>query len=42
MDAIATDDVQSVARELIDTDRIAVTVLGPLDGLKITRNDLVC
>ncbi len=42
VDAITTEDVQSVARELIDTDRIAVTVLGPLDGLKITRNDLVC
>ena len=42
VDAVTIDDVQSVARDLLSTDRIALTILGPLDGIKLTRADLAC
>jgi predicted Zn-dependent peptidase len=42
IDAVTTEDVREVARELFVRDHIALTVLGPLNGLKITRRDLVC
>lgn len=42
VDAVTVDDVQTVARDLLSTDRIALTILGPLDGVKITRADLAC
>ncbi len=42
VDAVSVDDVLTVARDLLATDRIALTILGPLDGVKLTRADLAC
>ena len=42
IEAVLVDDVQQVAREFFVSEHIAVTVLGNLDGLKLTRNQLVC
>ncbi len=42
VDAVTAADVQSVARELLQSDRIALTVLGPLNGTRIRRQDLAC
>lgn len=42
VDAVTAADVLQVARELIATERIALTVLGPQDHLKITRANLAC
>ena len=42
IDAVTAEDVLAVACDLIQTDQIAVTLLGPLDGLKIERRDLEC
>jgi predicted Zn-dependent peptidase len=40
--AVTADDVQASAQELFRPEAIAVTVLGNLNGLKITRDSLVC
>jgi predicted Zn-dependent peptidase len=40
--AVSTDDVQKNANEFFSPDQIAVTVLGNLNGLKITRDLLAC
>jgi predicted Zn-dependent peptidase len=40
--AVSADDVQKNASEFFAPDQIAVTVLGNLNGLKITRDLLVC
>ena len=40
--AVTADDVQQSARELFRPEAIAVTVLGNLNGLKITRDSLAC
>lgn len=42
IDAVTSDGVLDVARELFDGSRIAFTALGPLDGVRITRSDLAC
>src|SRR5579863_1355475 len=42
IDAVTTEDVREVASEIFMRDQIALTVLGPLNGLKITRRDLAC
>ena len=42
VDAVTAEDVLAVARELISTERIALTVLGPHDNLKFTRAALAC
>ncbi|HEV2349046.1 MAG TPA: pitrilysin family protein [Terriglobia bacterium] len=42
IDAVTTADVRDVARDLFVRDEIALTVLGPLHGLKISRRDLAC
>ncbi|MBZ5514026.1 MAG: insulinase family protein [Acidobacteriia bacterium] len=42
VDSVTSDEVQAVAREFFSTDRIALTILGPQDHLKLTRNDLAC
>ena len=42
VDAVSAEEVLQVARELIATDRIALTVLGPHNNLKFTRADLAC
>jgi predicted Zn-dependent peptidase len=42
VDSVTPEQVQSVARELLLTGRLALTVLAPRDKLKITRADLAC
>jgi predicted Zn-dependent peptidase len=42
IDAVTLEDVRQVAQELFVPERIALTVLGPLNGLKISRRDLAC
>jgi predicted Zn-dependent peptidase len=42
IDAVTSEAVLDVARELFDGSRIAFTALGPLGGVRITRNDLAC
>jgi predicted Zn-dependent peptidase len=39
---VNAQQVQALARSLFDPDRIAVTLLGRLDGLKLTRARLSC
>jgi predicted Zn-dependent peptidase len=40
--AVTQEDVQASAQELFHPELIAVTALGNLNGLKITRDSLVC
>ncbi len=42
LDAVTADQVQQQAQTLFHSDRIAVTLLGRLDKLKLTRKHLVC
>ncbi|HLY43381.1 MAG TPA: pitrilysin family protein [Terracidiphilus sp.] len=42
LDAVEAPQVQSMAQRLFDPNRIAVTLLGRLDGIKLTRSRLVC
>jgi predicted Zn-dependent peptidase len=42
IDAVDAGQVQAMAQHLFDPDRIAVTLLGRLDGVKLGRARLVC
>jgi predicted Zn-dependent peptidase len=42
IDAVTADDVLSVARDIFIGDRLALTALGPLGGVKLSRRDLAC
>jgi len=42
IDAVDAAKVQAMAQRLFDPDKIAVTLLGRLNGIKLTRNELVC
>jgi predicted Zn-dependent peptidase len=42
LDAVTSAQVQAMAQALFVSDRIAVTLLGRLDGLKLNRSRLVC
>jgi predicted Zn-dependent peptidase len=42
LDAVTSSQVQSMAQKLFVSERIAVTLLGRLDGLKLNRSRLVC
>src|ERR1700722_18089998 len=42
IDAVQSDQVQKMAQRLFDPNRIAITLLGRLDGIKLTRKQLVC
>jgi predicted Zn-dependent peptidase len=42
IDAVSADEVQAMAQRLLDPARIAVTLLGRLDGVKLNRTKLVC
>jgi len=41
IDAVATGDIQTLAQELFTSERIALTLLGNLGSMKITREDLI-
>jgi predicted Zn-dependent peptidase len=42
IEAVTKDDLLHMANEFFQTESIAVTVLGNLDGLKISRDQLAC
>ena len=42
IEAVTSEDVLQTANEFFKTEQIAVTVLGNLHGLKLTREQLVC
>ena len=42
IEAVTRDEVQSLAREFFQPERIAVTVLGPLNGFSLDRARLAC
>ena len=42
LDAVTAGQVQAMAQKLFISERIAVTLLGRLDGLKLKRSQLVC
>ena len=42
IEAVTADDLQSLAQESFKTESVAVTALGNLSGLKISRNQLAC
>jgi predicted Zn-dependent peptidase len=42
IDAVTPAQVQTMAQRLFDPDKIAVTLLGRLDGIKLNRQRLVC
>jgi predicted Zn-dependent peptidase len=42
IEAVTPEQMQEIARELFDTDKMALTMLGNLGGLKIQRADLAC
>jgi predicted Zn-dependent peptidase len=42
LDAVTADQVQTMAQKLFVSERIAVTLLGRLDGLKLRRSSLIC
>jgi predicted Zn-dependent peptidase len=42
IEAVDAEQVQAMAQRLFDPERIAVTLLGRLDGIKMTRKQLVC
>jgi predicted Zn-dependent peptidase len=42
IEAVTADELQQLANEFFRTESIAVTVLGNLNGLKLTRDQLAC
>ena len=42
IEEVNTNDITTLAREYFQTDGIAITVLGNLDGFKLTREQLAC
>jgi predicted Zn-dependent peptidase len=42
IEVVTAEDVQTLAKEFFHTESIAVTVLGNLNGLKLTRDQLAC
>ena len=42
IEAVSTDDLRRMAEDFFKTESIAVTVLGNLNGLKLTRAQLNC
>ena len=42
VESVTADEIREVARSFFQPELVALTVLGNLKGLKITREDLVC
>jgi predicted Zn-dependent peptidase len=42
VESVTAEAIQSIARTFFDTSRIALTVLGNLENLRIGRDDLAC
>jgi predicted Zn-dependent peptidase len=42
IEAVSAEEVAGMAQQLFQTDKVAITALGNLDGLKLSREQLVC
>jgi predicted Zn-dependent peptidase len=42
IEAVTAEELKELANQFFETDSIAVTVLGNLNGLKLTRDQLAC
>ncbi len=42
IEAVTVEDLQQTAEEFFQSEQIAVTILGNLTGLKLTRDQLAC
>jgi predicted Zn-dependent peptidase len=42
IESVTAEDLQALAKDFFQTENIAVTVLGNLNGLKLTRDQLAC
>ena len=42
IEAVTAEDLARISREFFQSDRIALTLLGELNGLRLSRNDLSC
>jgi predicted Zn-dependent peptidase len=42
IDAVTAEEVQEIAREFFSPERVAATVVGPLDGFRLKRELLAC
>ncbi|MGA7442036.1 MAG: insulinase family protein, partial [Candidatus Sulfotelmatobacter sp.] len=42
IEAVTVEDLESLAQEFFKTEAIAVTALGNLNGLKLSRDQLAC
>jgi len=42
IEAVTVEDLQQTAEEFFRTEQIAVTILGNLTGLRLTRDQLAC
>ncbi len=42
IEKVTADEVQRVAQDFFDPKQVGITILGNLDGFKLTRDDLVC
>jgi len=40
--AVTAEEIQRLAQQLLDPARLALTLLGPLNGLKLDRSQLTC
>jgi hypothetical protein len=42
VETVSSEEVMAMANFLFDPEKVAVTLLGRLDGLKVTRGQLAC
>jgi predicted Zn-dependent peptidase len=42
IEAVTAEEIQELANQFFSTESIAVTVLGNLNGLRLTRDQMVC
>jgi predicted Zn-dependent peptidase len=42
IEKVTADEVQRVAQDFFDPKQVGLTILGNLDGFKLTRDDLAC
>jgi predicted Zn-dependent peptidase len=42
IEAVTSEDLTTLANEFFQTEAVAVTALGNLNGLKLTRDQLAC
>ena len=42
VEAVSADDISDLANEMLQADKVAVTVLGNLEGMKLSREAILC